>query len=96
LFVNNSFQEIVKGRESFSDKKAREVTRNVLRDMIASFLADYYPDMPLRERQAMAQRMDLSLVERKKEEVIKSFFEMNSTIRMSWIEMQYMKKVGFK
>jgi hypothetical protein len=61
--------------------------------MIASFLQDYYPEMSSAQREALAEAMDLSLIERKKEELIKSFFEMNSTIRMSWIEMQYMKKV---
>ena len=42
----------------------------------------------------MAEAMDVSMVERKKEESMKTFYEINNVVRMSFIEMQYMKKVG--
>ncbi len=42
----------------------------------------------------MADAMDVSLIENKKEESMKTFYEINNVIRMSFIEMQYMKKVG--
>lgn len=41
----------------------------------------------------MAEAMDVSLIENKKEESMKTFYEINNVIRMSFIEMQYMKKV---
>ena len=40
-----------------------------------------------------AERMDMSLIEQKKEENMKTIFEINSVVRMSLIEMQFIKKV---
>ena len=88
-----SFSEVWKGRDSFSDAKARTETIEVLKKMIRSWLDDYYPEMPETKRQRMAEAMDVSLVEHKKEESMKAFYEINNVIRMSFIEMQYMKKV---
>ena len=39
------------------------------------------------------QSMDISLLEEKMEESIKHIYELNSVIRMSLIEMQFIKKV---
>jgi hypothetical protein len=64
-----------------------------LKKMIRSWLDDTYPEMPETSRIDMAESMDISLVERKKEESMKTFYEINNVIRMSFIEMQYMKKV---
>jgi hypothetical protein len=47
--------------------------------------------MPEAERIAMAEAMDISLLEKKKEESMKTFYEINNVVRMSFIEMQYMK-----
>jgi hypothetical protein len=63
-----------------------------LKKMIKSWLDDTFPEMPEANRSAMAESMDVSMVERKKEESMKTFYEINNVIRMSFIEMQYMKK----
>jgi hypothetical protein len=42
----------------------------------------------------MAEAMDMSLIEQKKEEGMRTFYEINNVVRMSFIEMQYMKKVS--
>ncbi len=41
----------------------------------------------------MVETMDITLLEQKKEESMKTFYEINNVVRMSFIEMQYMKKV---
>jgi len=64
-----------------------------LKKMIRSWLDDTYPEMPVSDRIKMAEAMDVTLVERKKEESMKTFYEINNVVRMSFIEMQYMKKV---
>ena len=66
---------------------------NVLKKMIKAWLDENCPNMPESQRQAMAEAMDVSLIERKKEESMKTFYEINNVIRMSFIEMEYMKKV---
>jgi hypothetical protein len=86
--------EIWKGRESFSDKKARMDAIIALKQMIRSWLDDTYPSMQESERIAMAEAMDMSLIELKKEEGMRTFYEINNVVRMSFIEMQYMKKVS--
>jgi hypothetical protein len=48
--------------------------------------------MSVAEREARAERMDMSLIELKKEENMKTFYEINSVVRMSIIEMQFIKK----
>lgn len=90
-----SFNEVWRGRESFSDKKARMEAIESLKKMIKSWLDDTFPEMPEEKRFAMAESMDVSMVEKKKEESMKTFYEINNVIRMSFIEMQYMKKVSF-
>ena len=68
-----------------------------LKKMIRSWLddTDTYPDMLEAERERRAEVMDVSLLEQTKEEHMKSMFEINSVIRMSFIEMQFIKKVSF-
>lgn len=90
-----SLNELWKGRENFSDRKARMDAIDALKKMIKSWLDDFCPDMPEHERVVMAERMDISLIEQKKEENMKTFYEINNVVRMSFIEMQYMKKVSF-
>lgn len=89
----SSFEHIWKGRDNFSDERNRKEVMEVLVKMIKAWLDENYPDMPESERQAMATAMDVSLIERKKEESMKTFYEINNVIRMSFIEMEYMKKV---
>jgi len=84
----------LKGRQSFSDIKARQDTTYALKDMIRSWLDEMYPKMPEAERIAMSERLDMSLIERKKAESMKTFFELNNVVRVSFIEMQYMKRVS--
>ena len=40
--------------------------------------------------------MDISLLEERKEASMKNFYELNSVIRMSLIEMQFIKKVSLR
>jgi hypothetical protein len=51
--------------------------------------------MPEAERARRAEIMDISLLEETKEQNMKSLYEINSVIRMSFIEMQFIKKVRF-
>lgn len=62
-----------------------------LKNMIRSWLDETYPTMPETERNKMAEAMDIRLLEKKKEESMKTFYEINNVVRMSFIEMQYMK-----
>lgn len=61
--------------------------------MIRSWLDENHPKMPENERQAMADAMDVSLVEKKKEEAMKSVLSIFDVVQMSFIEMQWLKKV---
>lgn len=67
-----------------------------LKKMIKSWLDDTYPEMPGEKRTQMAENMDCSLIEVRKEESMKTFYEINNVVRMSFIEMQYMKKVSLR
>lgn len=89
-----SIDEIWKGRESFSDKKARRDATNALKEMIRNWLDEVHPKMPEAERIALSEALDMSLIEQKKTESMRTFFEINNVIRMSFIEMQYMKRVS--
>jgi hypothetical protein len=80
------------GRESISDHKARVEAIGACKKMIRAWLDECYPDMSVAERAARAERMDMSLIELKKEENMKTFYEINSVVRMSIIEMQFIKK----
>ena len=66
-----------------------------LKKMIRSWLDETYPNMPEAERARRAEIMDISLLEETKEQNMKSLYEINSVIRMSFIEMQFIKKVRF-
>lgn len=88
------FDEIWKGRTSFSDRQARMESIEVLKKMIKSWLDDSYPGMPEHERQRLANDMDVSLVENMKETYMKSLgLNTLEVVRMSFIEMQWLKKV---
>ena len=65
-----------------------------LKKMIRSWLDDTFPEMPEAERIALSEAMDVTMVEKVKEQSMRTFFEINNVIRMSFIEMQYMKKVS--
>ena len=80
------------GRESISDHKARAEAIGACKKMIRSWLDECYPDMDVDERAMRAENMDMSLIEFKKEENMKTFYEINSVVRMSIIEMQFIKK----
>jgi hypothetical protein len=63
--------------------------------MIRSWLDEMHPEMPLKERYLRAEMMDIALIEAKKEESMKSLYQLDSVIRMSLIEAQFLKKVRF-
>ena len=93
-YVGFRFNEVWRGRESFSDQKARMEAIESLKKMIRSWLDDTFPEMPEAERIALSEAMDVTMVEKVKEQSMRTFFEINNVIRMSFIEMQYMKKVS--
>ena len=62
--------------------------------MIQSWLVDTYPSLGGDEINEMVNQMDISLIELKKEDSIKNILELNNIIRMSMIEMQFIKKVS--
>ena len=88
------FNEVWRGRESFSDQKVRMEAIESLKKMIRSWLDDTFPEMPVEERISLSEAMDVTMVEKVKEQSMRTFFEINNVIRMSFIEMQYMKKVS--
>jgi hypothetical protein len=85
--------EVWKGREDISDKKARLEVIAGLKEMIRSWLDDNHPEIPVAKRLEMAELMDISLIERKKAESMKTIYEINQAVRLSFIEMQFIKKV---
>lgn len=87
-----SFHEIWRGREAIADRKARAEVISALKEMIRSWLDENHPEMPLKDRILIAENMDISLIERKKTESMKSLFEIQSAVRLSFIEMQFIKK----
>ena len=85
-------QELWKGRAPFSDREARLEAIESLKKMIRNWLDENHPDLPQEEREALSASMDVTLIEKQKVESMKTFFEINNVIQMSFIEMQYMKK----
>ena len=76
-----------------SDKKARIEVIAGLKEMIRSWLDENYPDLPETDRMQMAESMDITLIEKKKAECMKTIYELNQAVRLSFIEMQFIKKV---
>lgn len=60
--------------------------------MIRSWLDETFPEMDEWEKSSRAERMDMSLIEQTKEANMKTIYELNSVVRMSFIEMQFIKK----
>jgi hypothetical protein len=92
--LSDRYDEFTKGTEDISDRKARDTAIVNLQKMIRSWLDETQPEMPVEERAQRAQAMDISLIEAKKEENMKTIYELNSVIRMSFIEAQFIKKVS--
>jgi len=92
--LESIYQEIFTrtGRIDVTDRKARMDTIESLKRMIRSWLEEYFPKMPLEEKIERAETMDISLIEERFEESIKHIYELNSVVRMSLIEMQFIKK----
>ena len=80
------------GRIDVNDRKARIDTIESLKRMIRSWLDETFADMPEAEKVAMSNNMDISLIEELKEVSIKHIYEINSVVRCSLIEMQFIKK----
>eukprot|EP00536_Pseudo-nitzschia_multiseries_P012602 jgi/Psemu1/68385/estExt_Genemark1.C_4910022 len=60
--------------------------------MLRSWLDETYPEMLEAEKTRLSDAMDITLVEEAKEQGMKSVYNMNSVIRMSFIEAQFIKK----
>lgn len=88
------YEELTSGRaENISDHKARDIVIENLQKMIRAWLDEAYPDMPKAERARKAMSMDVSLIENQKEASMRNIYELNSVIRLSFIEAQFIKKV---
>jgi len=91
--IRSIYGELVKGKPDITDKKARIEAINTLKNMLGSWLDETYPKMSEDEKISIADAMDISLVEQAKEECIKrSLYEINNVVRLSMIEMQFIKK----
>ena len=86
------YDEFTKGPESISDHAARDTATETLKKMIRSWLDETYPEMQEAEKVRLSDAMDITLVEESKESSMKSVYNMNSVIRMSFIEAQFIKK----
>lgn len=86
------YDEFTKGTVDISDRQARDVAIRNLQKMIRSWLDETHPDMPHKQRRRMAKSMDISLIEAEKAESMKTLYNINSVIRMSFIEAQFLKK----
>eukprot|EP00934_Nitzschia_sp_Nitz4_P008138 Nitzschia sp. Nitz4//scaffold30_size153850//112537//115408//NITZ4_002790-RA/size153850-processed-gene-0.50-mRNA-1//-1//CDS//3329547300//8128//frame0 len=86
------YDEFTKGPENISDREAREVAIKNLKVMIRSWLDETHPEMSVQARKRMAKNMDISLIEAEKAESMKTIYNINSVIRMSFIEAQFLKK----
>jgi hypothetical protein len=96
--LNSIYNELFtkSGRIDVTDRKARIDAIESLKRMIRSWLEESFPKMPVDEMMERANKMDISLIEEKMEESIKHLYELNSIVRMSLIEMQFIKKVRMK
>lgn len=65
-----------------------------LKEMIRNWLDETHPHRPESERIALAEALDMSLIEKKKAESMKTFLNLTTVIRLSFIEMQFMKIVS--
>ncbi|CAJ1950574.1 unnamed protein product [Cylindrotheca closterium] len=87
------YNELTSGRaENISDHKARDIVIENLQKMIRAWLDEAYPKMPEAERAAKALAMDVALIENQKEASMRTIYELNSVIRLSFIEAQFIKK----
>ncbi|KAL7464035.1 hypothetical protein ACHAXS_004375 [Conticribra weissflogii] len=95
--LHSIYQELFShaGRLDVADRKARIGAIESLKKMIRSWLDESFPKMPLEEKIRLSETMDISLIEQSKEESIKHILELNSVVRMSLIEMQFIKKELF-
>jgi hypothetical protein len=93
--LNSIYKELFtkSGRIDVTDRKARVDAIESLKRMLRSWLEESFPTMPKEEMTERADKMDISLIEEKMEESIKHLYELNSVVRMSLIEMQFIKKV---
>lgn len=92
--LNSIYQELFtkSGRMDVTDRKARSDAIESLKRMLRSWLEESFPEMSVEEQIQRAETMDISLIEEKMEESIKHLYELNSVVRMSLIEMQFIKK----
>lgn len=81
------------GEISAADEKARLQAIESLKKMLQDWVDQTFPNMSSSERRQIAESMDMSLIEKKKEESVKNaLYEISDIVRMSLIEMQFVKK----
>lgn len=78
---------------SAADQRARIQAIESLKKMLQDWVDQTFPNMNPRDRRQVAETMDMSLIEKKKEESVKNaLYEISDIVRMSLIEMQFVKK----
>lgn len=78
---------------SAADQRARLQAIESLKKMLQDWVDQTFPNMNPRDRRQIAETMDMSLIEKKKEESVKNaLYEISDIVRMSLIEMQFVKK----
>jgi len=83
-------------QNDIADKVARKQAIESLKIMLKDWLAQSYPKMEPKEVNQIAESMDMTLIEKKKEESVKTaLWEINDIVHMSLIEMQFIKKELF-
>jgi hypothetical protein len=89
---SHSWDQLFRGRATISDRKALEVANQTLKAMILTWLNENHREMPEAERKAKAQAMDVTWIDKTKEESMKSVLEGVNVVRMSFIQMQFIYK----
>jgi hypothetical protein len=83
-------------REDVADKMARKQAIESLKIMLKDWLKQRFPGMSNDDRERIVQTMDMTLIEKRKEESVKTaLWEINDIVHMSLIEMQFIKKELF-
>ena len=81
------------GRTDITDLLALQNTKKSLKAMIKHWLDAAHPTIPADQRQKIADSMDISLIEKRKEDSLTyPLFEIQDIVHMSLIEMQFIKK----
>jgi hypothetical protein len=78
---------------SAADQKARLQAIESLKKILQDWVDQTFPNMSSHERRQIDETMDMSLTKKKKEESVENaLYEISDIVRMSLIEMQFVKK----